>query len=99
MMVSNGWLTIAIFMVSFFAPEGFRIGEGICWGCPWFAVRREKKAGGSKILMQHASRIGRRLADDHPVKGGEQMQKSTRRALMESFGTVSSEVPSVVDGD
>ena len=27
-MVSNGWLTIAIFMVSFFAPEGFRIGEG-----------------------------------------------------------------------
>jgi hypothetical protein len=37
MMVSNGWLTIAIFMVSFLAVvnselAGFRIGEEVCWG-------------------------------------------------------------------
>ena len=96
-MVSNGWLTIAIFMV-FFAPEVFGSGKefvGVALG--WRKPR--KRAGGSKILMQHASRIGRRLAADHPVKGGEEMQKSTRRTLVESFGTVSSEVPSVVDGD
>ena len=59
-MVSNGWLTIAIFMV-FFAPEVFGSGKefvGVALG--WRKPR--KRAGGSKILMQHASRIGRRLA-------------------------------------
>jgi hypothetical protein len=39
------------------------------------------------------------MAEDHPVNGGELLQKSTRKTLAVPFGTVSSEVLSVVDGD
>jgi hypothetical protein len=49
--------------------------------------------------MQHATRIGHSLDDSHPVKGGDGVRKSTRRRPVESSGTISSEVLSVVDDD
>jgi hypothetical protein len=94
-MVSKGWLTIAIFMVSFLAPDavvnselaGFRIGEGSLLGC-----KPEK-------TLMHPSRIGHPLEDDHPVEGGEALEKKHEANPSVFFGRVSSEVLSVVDDD
>jgi hypothetical protein len=47
----------------------------------------------------HASRIGHPLEDDHPVEGGEALEKKHEVNPIVSIGRVSSEVLSVVHGD
>jgi hypothetical protein len=73
-MVSNGWLTMAIFMVSFLAPDavvnselaGFRIGEGS------LLVHKPEKT------LMHASRIGHTPGGRPSRRGGRSARKKAR---------------------
>ena len=80
MTVSNGWLTIAIFMVSFEGPvpRSHQLG-GLATNVPWNGVARQARGAYqlqlSRTHIKHSLTVGRLAEDYYPVKTLEECRK------------------------